>query len=122
MKLYFAMSQIPELAGLTRLQRKLVYQCGLEACLAERPSLMWRGGFWLFGGLLAGAVAGWVAVTQTGLASSVGAKHPLLFAGACGLAGVLTGIFIGTQIFTAQLRPYLRRVLEERRDEIARIH
>ncbi len=41
---------------------------------------------------------------------------------ASGLVGALVGVFIGTQILTAQLRPYLRRVLEERKDEIAQIN
>ena len=122
MKLYFALSQIPELAGLSRLQRKLVYQCGLEACLAEKPSLLWQSTGWVFGGLVVGAVAGWTALTQTGLASSTGSNHPLLIVGGCGLAGAMIGVFVGTQILTARLRPYLQRVRQERQDELARIH
>jgi hypothetical protein len=31
----------------------------------------------------------------------------------------MIGAFIGVQFLTARLRPYFRRVLEERKDEIA---
>ncbi len=116
MKLYFANSQIPELAGLTRPQRKAVYQCALETLLAERPSAVWDGAPWVFGGILSGVLAGWLVVTSNHL------SHLFLVVTAAGLAGVLVGIFIGTQILTARLRPYFRRVLEERQDEIAQIN
>ena len=117
MKLFFTLSQIPELAGLTRLQRRLVYQCALEALFFEQPVTIWRGAPWLLGGILSGALAGWLAATSSGLSHS-----KLLVMAASGLAGALVGAFIGGQILTARLRPYLRRVLEERRDEIAQIN
>jgi hypothetical protein len=119
MKLYFSKSQVPELAGLTRLQRRLVYQCGLEALLTEQPSIMWVCTLCLFGGLLVGVVAGWMAVNRNGLSDPVGWEKKLLVVSACGLAGAMIGAFIGAQYLTARLRPYFRRVLEERKDEIA---
>jgi hypothetical protein len=117
MKLYFALSQVPELVGLTRRQRKLVYQCALEGLLAEQPSTVWVGAPWLFGGILSGALAGWMVVAGIGLS-----HLKLLVIATFALAGAMIGVFIGTQILTAQLRPYLRRVLEERKDEIAQIN
>jgi membrane protein DedA with SNARE-associated domain len=115
MKLYFSKSQVPELAGLAPLRRKLVYQCALEALLTEQPSTIWICSFWLLGSILIGALAG--GLTDTGCHFS----HPILIVTVGGLVGALIGVFIGTQFLTARLRPYLRRVLEERKDEIARI-
>ncbi len=117
MRLYFKLSQVPELAGLTRRQRRLVYQCALEALFAEQPSTVWVGGPWITGGILAGALPGGLAVAADGLSRS-----KLLVMAAGGLTGALLGIFIGAQILTARLRPYYRRVLEERKDEIAQIN
>lgn len=116
MKFYFANSQIPELAGLTRLRRKLVYQCALQALLTEQPSTMTAGSCWLFGCILIGALAG--GLTDTGCHFS----HPILVVTVGGLVGALIGVFISTQFLTARLRPYLRRVLEERKDELAQIN
>jgi outer membrane lipoprotein SlyB len=116
MSLYFTLSQVPELAGLTRRQRRLVYQCALQALFAEQPSTVWVGGPWITGGILAGALAG-LAVAAAGLSQS-----KLLIIAAGGLAGALLGTFIGAQLVTARLRPYYRRVLEERKDEIAQIN
>jgi hypothetical protein len=117
MSLYFTPSQIPELAGLTRRQRKLVYQCALEALFFEQPPTLWLGLPWILGGILSGALAGWMLVASIGLSHS-----NLLAIAAGGLAGAIIGVFIGAQILTAKVRPYLRRVLEERKDEIARIN
>jgi len=115
MKLYFSKSQVPELAGLTPLRRKLVYQCALEALLTEQPSTIRICSFCLFGGILIGALAGWMTVIGNGPA------HSLLVVTACGFAGAMTGVLIGAQFLTARLRPYVRRVLEERKDELAQI-
>jgi uncharacterized membrane protein YeaQ/YmgE (transglycosylase-associated protein family) len=117
MRLYFTLSQVPELAGLTRQRRRLVYQCALEALFAEQPSSLWLGAPWLFGGILSGLLAGWLAITIKSLS-----HWKLIVMTASGLAGALVGIFIATQILTARLRPYFRRVLEERKDEIAQIN
>lgn len=116
MKLYFSNSQVQELAGLTRDQRKAVFQCALEAFYNERPSRVWSGAPWILGGILGGALVGSMVVVGTG------PSHlKLLITAACGLAGAVVGTFIAGQFFTAKLRPYLRRVLEERRDEIVQI-
>ncbi len=117
MKIYFSNSQIPERAGLTSNQWKAVYRCGYEAFLADNPSRVWLGAPWILGGILGGALTGWMVVTGNGHSYS---KSLVIAAG--GLVGALVGVFIGTQILTAQLRPYLRRVLEERKDEIAQIN
>lgn len=116
MKLYFSISQIPELTGLTRPQRKAVYQCAMEAFYFERPSRVWFGAPWILGGMLGGMLVGVIGVAVTGLSHS-----KLLVPMVGGLAGAILGTFIGGQFHTEQLRPYFRRVLEERRDELARI-
>src|SRR5579863_5091893 len=115
MKLYFKSSQIPELAGLTRPQRKAVFQCALEAFYFEDRSRVLFGTRWILAGILGGAIAGW------GLVSLAGSSHPKLVITLCGLAGLVVSIFFAQQVHTGLLRPYLRRVLEERKDEIARI-
>lgn len=70
----------------------------------------------MLGGAVSGALAGWLVVAGLGLV-----HRQLLVIAAVALTGLMTGIFIATQLLTARLRPYLRRVLEERKDEIARI-
>jgi hypothetical protein len=46
----------------------------------------------------------------------------LLVVSACGLAAAMIGTFVDGQFLTARLRPYFRRVLEERKDELAQIN
>jgi hypothetical protein len=116
MHLYFSNSQIPELANLTRAQRKAVLKCALLAFYQEQPSKLWLGAPWLFGGASLGTLAGVALNAAAGLLHS-----RLLIISGCGITGAIIGIFIAGQLQTAQLRPYFRRVLEERRDEIARI-
>jgi len=115
MKLYFKSAQIPELAGLTPQQRKAVFQCALEAFYFEDPSRVWFGSRWIVAGILCGTTAGW------GLTSLPGFSHPKLLVSLCGLAGLAVSIFFAQQVHTELLRAYLRRVLEQRKDEIARI-
>jgi outer membrane lipoprotein SlyB len=88
----------------------------LVALFAEQPSTAMAGAPWITGGILTGALGGLAAATA-GLSQS---KLLVIIAG--GLAGALLGVFISAQILTAQLRPYYRRVLEERKDEIAQIN
>ncbi len=110
MKLYFSKSQVPELAGLTRRRRRLVYRCALEALLTEQPSMIRVCTLWLFGGLTSGLLAGWTLFGRD-----------LLLVPVCGVAGAAIGAFIAGQVLIARLRPYIRRVLEERKDEITQI-
>ena len=115
MKLYFKSVQIPELAGLTRQQRKAVFQCALQAFYFEDSSRVWFGTRWILAGIIGGTIAGW------GLASLCGFSHPKLLISLCGLAGAVVSTFFAQQVHTERLRSYLRRVLEERKHEIARI-
>lgn len=84
--------------------------------------MIWVCTRWLFGGLLSGVVAGWMAANRNGLSDSVGWDKKLLVVSTCGLAGAMIGAFIGAQFITARLRLYFRRVLEERKDEIAQFN
>jgi len=120
MKIYFTLAQVPEMAGLTRQKRKLVYQCALEALFAEQPAILWVCSRWLWGSLLGGVVVGMAAATH-GFAHWDGLRSRLLVPIVLGLAGGLIGAFFGGQRITALLRPYFRRVLEERKDELDRI-
>jgi hypothetical protein len=117
MKFYFTPAQAPELARLTRGQRKAVLRCALEAFFGEDPSRGWSAAPWLFGGLLGGALAG------CGVAAAAGSSHHWLLGAAIGgVAGAVLGNFIATHLMTELLRPYLRRVLEERGEELARVN
>jgi hypothetical protein len=116
MKLYFSNSQIPELAPLTPAQRKAVLRCAMEAFFAEDSSRVWAGLPWLLGGGLGGALLAGLIHASAGFTHS---RVLVIIAG--GLVGFLLGTFIATQFQTAQIRPYYRRVLEERRTEIANI-
>ena len=121
MPLYFSMFKVPELAGLTPLRKKLVCQCAMEAYFAEEPAIMRFCVSWVVGCILGGMVAGWVAVNGWSFSNSAGWAKNLLVLPVCGLAGALIGNLIANPIFHARLRPYIRRVLEERKDEIAQI-
>jgi len=116
MKFYFNPAHAPELAELTRGQRKAVLRCALEAFFGEDPARVWSAAPWLFGGLLGGALAGW------GVAAAAGSSdHWLLGTTIGGVAGAGLGNFIASHLMTERLRPYLQRVLEERGEEIARV-
>jgi hypothetical protein len=115
MKLYFSPVQLPELAELTKPQRKAVLQCALEAFYFDDPSRTFFGAPWLLAGSFGGAIAGWGIVSFTGL------SHAKLLVTLCGVGGAALALFLAGPIHTARLRPYLRRVLEERKDEIAQI-
>jgi hypothetical protein len=116
MSLYYTLSQVPELVGLTRRQRTLVYRCALEALFSEQPSSLWEGSPWILGGILGGVLAGWGVVAGIGLSHS-----KWLVLSTFVLGGAMAGTFIGAQLLTGRVRPYLRRVLEERKEEIAQI-
>lgn len=115
LKLYFSPVQLPEMSELTKPQRKAVLQCALEAFYFDDPSRVWFGSPWLLAGGVGGAMVGWGVVSLTGL------SHPKLLITLCGVAGAALALFLAGQVQTTRLRPYLRRVLEERKDEIARI-
>ncbi len=115
MKLYFSYNQLPEFADLTPRQRKAVYRCALEAYLTEDSSRLWFGAPWGFGGLVSGALVGWGIVRLTG------SVHPRLLITLCGLGGAVLSLLLAGPVQMAQLRPYVRRVLQERKDEIAEI-
>jgi len=121
MKFYFCFSQIPELKPLTKRRRKAVYACAFAALFAEQPATLRTCNLWVFGGVALGALAGGLAVAG-GVSwqfATWGKTLPVIIVG--GLAGFVAGSLLGTQWIHTRLRPYFRRVLEERKEEIARI-
>lgn len=121
MQIYFCFSQIPELKPLTKRQRKAVYRCAFEALFAEQPSTLRACNLWVFGGLAIGALAGGLAVAG-GVSwpfAGLGKMLPVVIAGC--VAGAVAGSLLGAQWLHARMRPYFRRVLEERKEEIERI-
>jgi len=121
MKFYFYFSQIPELKPLNKRQRKAVYACAFEALFAEQPATMRTCQFWVLGGLAVGALAGGLAVAD-GVSwqfAALGKTMPVVIAG--GLAGFVAGSLLGTQWIHTRMRPYFRRVLDERKEEIEQI-
>jgi hypothetical protein len=121
MNIYLFTFQIPELKPLTKRQRKAVYVCAFEALFAEQPSTLWTCNLWVFGGIAVGALAGGLAVAG-GVSwpmAALGQAMPVVIAG--GLAGAVVGSSLGAHWIHGKLRPYFRRVLEERKSEIARI-
>jgi len=122
MKMYLFIFQIPELKPLTKRQRKAVYLCAFEALFAEQPSTLWTCNLWVVGGIAVGALAGGLAVAGgvTWQFAALGKTLPVILAG--GLAGAVVGSSLGAQWIHEKLRPYFRRVLEERKAEIERIH
>ena len=118
MKIYLGTFWIPELKPLTKCQRIAVYQCALEALFAEQPSTLRTCNLWVFGGIGVGALAGGLAAVW-GISwpmVGLGKTLPVVIAG--GLAGALAGNLLGTHWIHGKLRPYFRRVLEERKEEL----
>lgn len=94
---------------------KAVFQCALEAFYFDDLSRVWFGAPWILAGIIGGAMLGW------GLVSFADLSHAKLLITLCCLGRAVIGIFLATQINFTRLRPYLRRVVEERKNEIARI-
>lgn len=115
MHIYFTDSQIPELSGLTKLQRRLIWRGAAVMLLQEQPS--WKSfevWFRISTFLLAGVII-------TKLGRSVSDFYLSLLAVIS--AGAILGITIGftrRQFAIPRLLPYLRRFIEEHRDEISR--
>lgn len=112
MTLYLAESQIPELATLSRRQRRFVRQGAFAMLRSEQPSAA------SICGVLAGSFAAGLAVAGNGLSHVAGLEHKLIVMVAFGLAGAIVGAFIGAQLLTHRLRPYFRRFIQEHIDEI----
>ena len=122
MKIYFPNSRIPELAGLTPRQRKMVYRCGLEALLSDQPSTIWVCTAILWGSVLVGVLAGWLGAAQTQITASVWWQTRWFIVALSGLVAAAIGNFVGNQWLTVKLRPYFQRVLEKRSSEISQIN
>lgn len=117
MRIYVSESRVPELAGLNRVQRRIIFRRALKAMTDEKPTRKWVPVlFCSFGALLA-------FFTVTYLTGSI-SKSPIfeiddVFArmlvryAVVLLCGLGSG-FIGQQILFSELRPYLR--VERTRD------
>ncbi len=116
MPLYITYRTIPEMVPLNKTQRKLVFECAMHAMFAEQPEMLHKGTPWLLGGTGLGAGLGWLAWTTMW----PGEPKWLIIGGAAGL-GLLVGNLLGNHLFLERLRPYFRRVITERRDELSLI-
>ena len=121
MNMYLFIFQIPELKPLTKRRRRAVYQCAFEALLAEQPAVLTACSLWILGGIAGGALAGGLAVLGgvNWSFAGLGKVLPVVLAGA--LVGAVVGNTLGAHWLHRKMRPYFRRVLEERREELERI-
>ena len=114
MTLYLTYRKIPEMAPLNPRQRKLVFECAMHALFAEQPGMVYKESPWLLGGIAGGALAGWLL-----FAEGLWPGHQWLLIGGLAFIGLLAGNTIGSHLMMVRLRPYFRRVLAERQDELA---
>lgn len=121
MKIYITYRRIPELVALTPAQRKLVYRCALTAFFADNPSSMQVCTLIMLGSILPGLLAGWLVAAQIGLNGPAWWQTKWFAMALSGVVAAVIGNTIGNQWLTARLRPYLRRVLDKRSDELAQI-
>jgi len=113
MQLYITDAKVPELAPLSRAQRKQVRQGAFSLLRGERPSTRWLVG--LPGGI--GTALGYmVGAGLSHLVAPNGWALVILFSAA--LVGGGVGSVIGLWCLTARLRPYFRRFIEEHGHEI----
>jgi hypothetical protein len=113
MTFYFTKAQVPELAGFTKAQRRVVCRGAHGYLYQAQPSARWTGVIFVWvaigGGAVAIAMASWVAFNQ-----SLGIK--LLI----GMVGAYVCTCVLKHFYLARLRPYLRRYIEAHQDEIAK--
>jgi len=116
MPIYFEDSLIPELANLTKRQRRIVVRGAAALFRRERPSDRWKIG--LPGSI--GAVVGMgigAALAQTIPENST---YRLVVVFGCGLIMGVIGGAVGAQLFINRLRPYFQRFIAEHGDELSR--
>ncbi len=114
MPIYLTNATVPELSGFTAAQCRLIRRKAFATLCHERPSVRVLAA-------LPGGVGGGIGFGLGVLLCHVAfAQHRMAVAVVCGMIGGGVGGFIGGQWLTEQLRPHLRRFIEEHRDEITR--
>jgi hypothetical protein len=113
MNLYLTDAQVPELALLTKTQRRIV-RCGSIRMLEqERPYAR------LVCALPSGIGGGAGAVVGILLAGAVGSDYSLVLMIICaGVGGGVGGLITGS-LLIERLRPYFRRFIAEHPDKLA---
>ncbi len=112
MRVYFTESQIPELAGLNRSQRKIVRRGALEMLRKDQPSLFDSVR------LVNGVVLGVAMLIALAVVRTIHADHAWI------LRAIIFGIIVHGAVLIAQsrmterLRPYFRSFVEQHRDEM----
>lgn len=112
MRVYFTESQVPELAGLNRAQRKIVRRGALEMLRTEQPSLVGSVR------ILNGVVAAVAMIICFAVVRAIHAEHNWI------LRAIIVGIHVHVALvivqtyMTEHLRPYFRSFVEQHRDEI----
>jgi hypothetical protein len=117
MTAYLSDAEVPELANLTKAQRKIVFRGAFDMLRQEHPAACWLIG--LPGGISAalGSTIGWLAAYTLPELSNY--RLIVLFGFAL-ILGCLGGA-IGGQLHVRRMRPYYRRFIEQHMDEISRI-
>lgn len=111
MVFYFTDAQVPELAGLTKVQRGIVRRGAFDLFCEEQPSARWVAGLLGFGATFGFLLA-------SGLLRPLCASHQMRIALVGGAVAGAIGAFIGAHCLMVWLRPYLRRYIEDNRNEI----
>ena len=112
MRVYFTESQVPELAGLNRSQRKIVRRGALEMLRRDQPSLLDSVRLLNAVVIAVGMLIGLVVVR------AIHAEHEWI------LRAIIFGMIVHGAVLIAQsrmterLRPYFRAFTEQHREEI----
>lgn len=112
MTFYFTDAQVPELAGLTKVQRRIVRRGAYEILCQEQPSARWMGGLFGIGGIFSGFIA-------IGFAWFFTAYHSFEITLFSGILGGYMGGRVALHFYMIRLRPYLKRYIDGHRNEIS---
>ncbi len=112
MRIYFTESQVPELAGLNRSQRKIVRRGALEMLRRDQPSLLGSVR------LLTAVVTFVAMIIGLAIVHATHVEHKwILRAIIVGIIAHVAAVMVQS-FMTEHLRPYFRSFVEQHRDEI----
>ena len=112
MRIDICESRIPELAGLNRIERQIIFSQALKAMNCERPKAKWLPALFCSFATVPAMFAVpffWELLNQQIHGGSTKALLLMSCVALCGFGGG----FIGQRLFVRKLRPYLRRCRNE---------